>query len=90
LRRQSVHRVPSRVDDVAQRPSVGQDGESIELLLPNHEAKYFCKDGWTEISSNSPPGKSLGSIDVERTYSIGVIMSASTRSDIPLMRRDVR
>jgi hypothetical protein len=32
---------------IANRPSEGQDDESIKLFLPNGETKYFCKGGWT-------------------------------------------
>jgi len=43
----SVHRVPSRVDDVAQRPSSGMDEESYSLVLISEKQKYFSKRGWT-------------------------------------------
>jgi len=33
--------------------------ESINLFLPNGEAEYFCKGGWTPLSTNCPTGKSL-------------------------------
>src|SRR5712664_1579564 len=32
--------------------------ESINLFLPNGEAEYFCKGGWTPGSTNCPTGKS--------------------------------
>src|SRR6267378_5007046 len=32
--------------------------ESINLFLPNGEAEYFCKEGWTAESTNRPSGKS--------------------------------
>src|SRR5258705_6008113 len=35
--------------------------ESINLFLPNGEAEYFCKDGWTPESTNCPSGKSPAS-----------------------------
>jgi hypothetical protein len=31
----------------------------IEMFLPTMEAKYFCKEGWTPLSTNRPTGKSL-------------------------------
>jgi hypothetical protein len=34
-----VHRIPPRVDDVAQRPSVGRDQIAIVLILPRRQAK---------------------------------------------------
>ena len=36
-----------------------RDGESIKLFLPNREAKYFCKDLWTQNRATSPSGKSV-------------------------------
>jgi hypothetical protein len=47
-RRIHVHRIPPRVRDVAQRPSVGQDGGVVKVICPTSEAKYFCKQDWTE------------------------------------------
>jgi hypothetical protein len=43
----SVHRIPTRVDDVGQRPSVGQDGQLVELICPMGKAEYFCAQDWT-------------------------------------------
>jgi hypothetical protein len=43
----SVHRIPTRVDDVGQRPSVGQDTRLVELICPTGKAEYFCNDVWT-------------------------------------------
>jgi hypothetical protein len=42
-----VHRIPTRVDDVAQRPSVGQDTRLVELICPTGKAEYFCEQDWT-------------------------------------------
>jgi hypothetical protein len=42
-----VHRIPPRVDDVAQRPSVGQDTRLVELICPTGKAEYFCAQVWT-------------------------------------------
>jgi len=43
-----VHRIPPRVDDVAQRPS-WRDGtaDDIALICVSEKQKYFCKRGWT-------------------------------------------
>jgi hypothetical protein len=30
----------------------------IKMFLPTMEAKYFCKWGWTPLSTNRPTGKS--------------------------------
>jgi hypothetical protein len=42
-----VHRIPPRVDDVGQRPSVGQDTRLVELICPTGKAEYFCAQIWT-------------------------------------------
>jgi hypothetical protein len=39
-RRRRVHRIPPRVDDVAQRPSVGRDQIAIVLICPRRQAKF--------------------------------------------------
>src|SRR6266545_6734431 len=36
-----VHRIPPRVDDVAQRPSEGRDRIAIVLILPRRQAKIL-------------------------------------------------
>ena len=43
-----VHRIPPRVDDVAQRPS-WRDGtaDDIALILVSEKQKYFCESLWT-------------------------------------------
>src|ERR1700694_3709538 len=38
-----VHRIPPRVDDVAQRPSVGQDGGSCRSDVPDGRSEIFLK-----------------------------------------------
>jgi hypothetical protein len=42
-----VHRIPTRVDDVGQRPSVGQDTRLVELICPTGKAEYFFGKDWT-------------------------------------------
>jgi hypothetical protein len=42
-----VHRIPTRVDDVGQRPSVGQDARLVELICPTGKAEYFYEQIWT-------------------------------------------
>jgi hypothetical protein len=40
----------SNVRDDRETPlSVGRDAQSVNLLLPNREAIYFCGEGWTEM-----------------------------------------
>src|SRR5450631_504626 len=55
-----VHRNPPRVRDDHDTPLLW-DGMArlIEMFLPTMEAKYFCKEGWTPLSTNRPTGKSL-------------------------------
>jgi hypothetical protein len=43
--RTRVHRIPPRVDDVAQHPSVGQDGGSSRSDLPDARSKIFSLRG---------------------------------------------
>src|ERR1700681_2673491 len=56
-----VHRIPPRVRD-DREPPLQRDGmcESIKLFLPNPEAKYFCREGWTRNRVLRPSGKSVG------------------------------
>ena len=43
-----VHRIPLRVRDVAQRPSVwGGTAADMKVICANTEAEYFCAKGWT-------------------------------------------
>jgi hypothetical protein len=45
---------------IAIRPSCGVGWrEFVEMICPTGEAKYFCKWGWTPLSTNCPTGKSL-------------------------------
>jgi len=50
----SVHRIPPRVDDVAQRPS-WRDGTArvIEVICVFGKSEYFCKSLWTQHNSAS-------------------------------------
>ena len=40
-----VHRIPPRVRDVAQRPSVGRDGASSKFDLPDAQSEIFLQTG---------------------------------------------
>jgi hypothetical protein len=44
-----VHRIPPHVRDDRDTPLGNEAGrlESIKLFLPNGEAKYFFRKGWT-------------------------------------------
>jgi hypothetical protein len=57
-----VHRIPPRVDDVAQRPSFGTGCKSYSLIYISEKQKYFCKRGWTRHNCKAelicPSGKS--------------------------------
>src|SRR3954469_12126345 len=50
----SVHRIPSRVRDDRERPSVGRDGAIRKVFCLVLEARYFCGQGWTGVLRNSP------------------------------------
>src|SRR3954453_3400018 len=43
----SVHRIPSRVRDDRERPSVGRDRAIRKVFRVGEEARYFCAEGWT-------------------------------------------
>jgi hypothetical protein len=74
-----VHRIPPRVRDDGQRPSGGVGwGEFVEMICPTGEAKYFCKQGWTHLSTNRPTGKSPH----------GLTTNSCRRSPSPARRRD--
>src|SRR5258706_1735897 len=45
-RRRRVHRIPPRVDDVAQRPSEGRDSIAIVLICPRRQAKFRKIGNW--------------------------------------------
>jgi hypothetical protein len=49
----------------------------VNLICPTGKAKYFCKEGWTAISQNSPSGKSVPIAPHEPTGRAG----AATASD---------
>src|SRR4051795_8798903 len=42
-----VHRIPPRVRDDRERPSVGRDGAIRKVFRLKREATYFCERGWT-------------------------------------------
>jgi hypothetical protein len=64
-----------------------RDSQSIKLFLPNRKTKYFWRRGWTLKSRNSPPGKSVGSIEAGSTIPVVVINSPSVASEVaPLIR----
>src|SRR6476469_8467143 len=49
-----VHRIPARVDDVAQRPSVGQDGGSCKSDLPDAKSEIFFRRGLDRANHVDP------------------------------------
>jgi hypothetical protein len=53
------HPAPTLVT-IAKRPSYrDRTRESVELICPTAQAKYFCERGWTASLQNSPSGKSV-------------------------------
>jgi hypothetical protein len=68
------------------RPSCGVGWrEFVEMICPTGEAKYFCKEGWTPLSTSRPTGKSLACgentflVSQMRCSSISAFTSVSTR-----------
>src|SRR4051794_33561871 len=55
----SVHRIPPRVRDDRERPSVGRDGAIRKVFCLVPEARYFCREGWTGDLRKMLPGPSL-------------------------------
>jgi hypothetical protein len=53
----SVHRIPPRVRDDRDRPSMGRDGRAYEVIWVGRERKYFSKQGWTGVSPERLSGK---------------------------------
>src|SRR4051812_28425019 len=49
----SVHRIPPRVRDDRERPSVGRDGAIRKVFRLKEEARYFFRLGWTGDLRNS-------------------------------------
>jgi hypothetical protein len=61
-----VHRTPLHVDDVGQRPSVGQDARLVELICPTAKAEYFFKWGWTAHRTDKRSDLPVGQIRLNR------------------------
>src|ERR1700704_2087633 len=57
-----VHRIPLHVDDVGQRPSVGQDEGGCTPDLISEKQKYFCKRGWTAHRTDKRSDLPVGQI----------------------------
>jgi hypothetical protein len=77
-----VHRIPLHVDDVGQRPSVGQDARLVELICPTAKAEYFFKWGWTAHRTDKQSDLPVGQIRLIRLNN-----SAWLRTS-PVQRRD--
>ena len=73
----SVHRIPTRVDDVGQRPSMGQDTRLVELICPTGKAEYFFCQIWT------------GQINLIRLSNLAFLRRAAPRMK-PTARRACR
>jgi hypothetical protein len=75
-----------------------RDSQSIKLFLPNRKTKYFWRRGWTPKSRDSPPGKSVGSIEagsaipvVGHQLTFGSVCPFITQiADIATLPRQVR
>ena len=58
----SVHRIPPRVDDVAQRPSMGRDGEGYRFDLGQRRRGIFFRRGLDTPQSEKRPDLPVGQI----------------------------
>src|SRR4051812_34464279 len=47
----SVHRIPPRVRDDRERPSVGRDGAIKQVFCLGRKRNYFLDRGWTDRNS---------------------------------------
>ena len=50
-----VHRIPSRVDDVGQRPSVGKDARTSAPDLPDGTSAIFLRERLDRANHIDPP-----------------------------------
>jgi len=63
------------------------------MICPTGEAKYFCKWGWTPLSTNCPSGKSLDCgkntflVSRMRCSAISAFTRVSTRRACGVVRR---
>src|SRR6266700_212714 len=55
-------------------------GESIVVICPTGQAKYFSREGWTGIREPCPSGKSLGDRDRKSGCSTGRSYPSPRRS----------
>jgi hypothetical protein len=91
----SVHRVPSRIDDVAQRPSSGMDEESYSLVLISEKQKYFSERGWTRHNCKGelicPSGNYAGTFSSSCIISgaVDMICSSSSKNSRACSSRDL-
>ncbi len=54
-----VHRIPPRVRDDHDTPLLwGGMAKVLDVIWGVRKQKYFCKQGWTPLSTNRPTGKS--------------------------------
>src|SRR3984893_14696509 len=53
------HPAPNVRDDRDTSLLWGETAESVEVICPTGQAKYFLPEGWTRILQNCPSGKSV-------------------------------
>src|SRR6202022_3560460 len=53
------HPAPNVRDDRDTSLLWGETAESVEVICPTGQAKYFLREGWTRILQNCPSGKSV-------------------------------
>jgi hypothetical protein len=65
---------------------MGRDGGDIEVIWVRREPKYFCKEGWTAKSPNSPSGKSVDLSTVARRVNpVGWVERSDTHRVIGIL-----
>jgi hypothetical protein len=72
----SVHRIPPRVDDVAQRPSMGRDGNRYRFDLGQRRRGIFFRRGLDTPQSEKQPDLPVGQI----SKAAGWVSLRSTRA----------
>jgi hypothetical protein len=54
------------------------------MICPTGEAKYFCKQGWTALSTNRPTGKSPDRGESTCTVTVRISVPAATSHSFAL------
>jgi hypothetical protein len=82
-----VHRIPCRVDDVGQRPSVARDGRPNASDLPDGTSEIFFAEG---LDVKQPAGQITRPIDAFARYRAFLRRRVATRSPCRIADRQSR